>query len=103
MISVGIRDLKNKLSQYLRLVKKGQTVLVKDHNRVFAEIRKYSQDSAEGRLAAYIESETLQGSIISAKRSGSNIELILENDSATGVQVDWKSVYSQSRNDRTQA
>jgi antitoxin (DNA-binding transcriptional repressor) of toxin-antitoxin stability system len=100
MISVGIKDLKNKLSQYLRLVREGQRVLVKDHNRIIAEIRKYSQDSAEGKFAAYLESEALQGRIISAKCSGSNIALILEGHTMAGTQVDWKSAYSQSRSDR---
>ena len=99
MISVGIRDLKNKLSQYLGLVREGHTVLVKDRNEIIAEIRKYSQDSTEGQLAVYLESETLQGSLIPAKRSGSNIATILESD--TAIRVDWKSAYTQSRNDRT--
>ena len=100
MISVGIRDLKNKLSQYLRMVRDGQTVLVMDRTRVIAEIRKYSRNSAKDRFAAYLESETLQGSIISAKCSSSNIDLILEGDKAIDAQVDWKKAYSHTRNDR---
>ena len=73
MISVGIRDLKNKLSQYLRLVKEGKTVLVKDRNEIVAEIRKYNPESVKLGLEAYLEAEALQGRIISAKRSTSNI------------------------------
>jgi len=39
MISVGIRDLKNQLSAYLRLVRAGEDVLVTDRGEVVAELR----------------------------------------------------------------
>jgi antitoxin (DNA-binding transcriptional repressor) of toxin-antitoxin stability system len=38
MRSVGIKVLKNKLSEYLRLAAGGETVLVTDRDRVVAEI-----------------------------------------------------------------
>lgn len=37
--SVGIRELKNNLSAYLREVKRGTRVLVTDRNQVIAELR----------------------------------------------------------------
>ena len=39
MRSVGIKLLKNKLSEYLRHVARGETVLVTDRDRVVAELR----------------------------------------------------------------
>jgi antitoxin (DNA-binding transcriptional repressor) of toxin-antitoxin stability system len=39
MRSVGIRELKNSLSQYIRLVEAGESVLVTDRGTVVAEIR----------------------------------------------------------------
>jgi len=39
MISIGVRDLKNQLSHFLRLVQAGEHVLVTDHGRVVAELR----------------------------------------------------------------
>lgn len=39
MKAVGIKNLKNELSHYLRLVKKGELVLVTDHDEVVAELR----------------------------------------------------------------
>ena len=36
---VGIRELKNRLSEYIRLVKSGERVLVTDRGAVVAEIR----------------------------------------------------------------
>jgi antitoxin (DNA-binding transcriptional repressor) of toxin-antitoxin stability system len=38
MRSVGIKTLKNKLSEYVRLAAGGETVLVTDRDRVVAEI-----------------------------------------------------------------
>ncbi len=35
---VGIKELKNKLSEYVRLVTSGETVLVTDRDRVVAEL-----------------------------------------------------------------
>ncbi len=39
MRTVGIKLLKNKLSEYVRLVEAGETVLVTDRDRVVAELR----------------------------------------------------------------
>ncbi len=38
MRAVGIKTLKNRLSEYLRLVASGETVLVTDRDRVVAEL-----------------------------------------------------------------
>jgi antitoxin (DNA-binding transcriptional repressor) of toxin-antitoxin stability system len=39
MRTVGIRELKNKLSHYVRLVEAGESVLVTDRGTVVAELR----------------------------------------------------------------
>ncbi|MEW6747210.1 MAG: type II toxin-antitoxin system Phd/YefM family antitoxin [Planctomycetota bacterium] len=38
MRAVGLKNLKNRLSEYIRLVASGETVLVTDRDRVVAEI-----------------------------------------------------------------
>ena len=38
MKAVGIKNLKNRLSEYVRLVSSGETVLVTEHDRVVAEL-----------------------------------------------------------------
>jgi prevent-host-death family protein len=38
MHSVGLKELKNRLSEYVRLAAEGETVLVTDRDRVVAEI-----------------------------------------------------------------
>jgi prevent-host-death family protein len=61
MITVGVRDLKNQLSQYLRYVKDGEKVIVTEHNRIIAEIivpekkntsieEKFEQLKREGKM-----------------------------------------------------
>jgi antitoxin (DNA-binding transcriptional repressor) of toxin-antitoxin stability system len=45
MKTVGVRELKNRLSEYLRQVRSGATVLVTDRGEVIAEL------SPPGRLA----------------------------------------------------
>lgn len=39
MKSVGVKQLKSRLSEYLRLVRSGETVLVTDRDEVVAELR----------------------------------------------------------------
>lgn len=39
MVTVGIRELKSKLSEYIRLVRAGETVRVTDRGEVVAEMR----------------------------------------------------------------
>jgi antitoxin (DNA-binding transcriptional repressor) of toxin-antitoxin stability system len=39
MKSVGVKQLKSRLSEYLRLVRGGETVLVTDRDEVVAELR----------------------------------------------------------------
>jgi|GraSoiStandDraft_5_1057265.scaffolds.fasta_scaffold279461_1 antitoxin (DNA-binding transcriptional repressor) of toxin-antitoxin stability system len=39
MKEVGIRELKNRLSEYIRLVREGEVVMVTDRGEVVAELR----------------------------------------------------------------
>jgi prevent-host-death family protein len=63
MRAVGVKALKNRLSEYLRLVATGETVLVTDRDRVVAELvpprpgRAESVDDA--RLAEAVRSGVL--------------------------------------------
>ena len=50
--AVNVADLKNRLSHYLRLVKKGQSILVRDRDQVVARIEPAGSSAlgAEERL-----------------------------------------------------
>ena len=60
MRAAGVREIKNKLSEFLRLVAEGETVLVTDRGRVVAQLAPppvlstpaLSEDEALRRLAA---------------------------------------------------
>jgi len=45
MHTVGLKTLKNKLSEYVRLAASGETVVITDRNRIVAKIVPPRQDS----------------------------------------------------------
>lgn len=49
MKEVGIRELKNRLSEYVRLVREGEVVMVTDRGQVVAELRPPEPDSELAR------------------------------------------------------
>ena len=69
MRSVGIKVLKNKLSEYVRLAASGETVLVTDRDRVVAELgppRSSGETAADAKWAELIR----QGIVTPARLSG---------------------------------
>ena len=57
MKAVGVRELKDRLSEYLRRVKGGEEILVTDRGEVIAEIRKpghAAPGSPYPKLSAYV-------------------------------------------------
>jgi antitoxin (DNA-binding transcriptional repressor) of toxin-antitoxin stability system len=48
---VGVRELKNRLSQYLQMVRKGEYVLVTDRGQAVAELRQADSDALGSRVA----------------------------------------------------
>jgi antitoxin (DNA-binding transcriptional repressor) of toxin-antitoxin stability system len=60
MKSVGVKQLKSRLSEYLRLVRSGETVFVTDRDEVVAELRPARRqagtpDSLDGLLDSLAE------------------------------------------------
>lgn len=51
MKAVGVRDLKNRLSEYLRAVRRGERILVTDRGQVVAELRSPAPDPESDRLS----------------------------------------------------
>ena len=63
MRAVGIRELKNKLSSYIRLAEQGERILVTDRDRVVAEIRRPDDtglELADAELAALVRDGVLR-------------------------------------------
>jgi len=53
-VRVGTRELKNKLSEYIRRVKKGQTVIVTERGNVVAQLMP-PQQTVEERIWAMVD------------------------------------------------
>ena len=53
-VRVGTRELKNKLSEYLRRVKKGQTVIVTERGNIIAQLIP-PQQTIEERIWAMVD------------------------------------------------
>lgn len=54
MITVGIRELKNRLSQYLRMVRQGEEILVTDRGEVVAELRQPTRAAGNAEFPGLI-------------------------------------------------
>jgi antitoxin (DNA-binding transcriptional repressor) of toxin-antitoxin stability system len=52
MKAVGIRDLKSRLSEYLRMVRRGEEILITDRGEVVAELRQPNRSASELRYPA---------------------------------------------------
>jgi len=65
MRSVGIKLLKNKLSEYIRLASQGETILVTDRDRVVAEITQPQSGRAEFVADAFLADAVRNGWITS--------------------------------------
>ena len=47
---VGVRELKNRLSQYLQMARKGEYVLVTDRGEVVAELRQVDSNTLRNQM-----------------------------------------------------
>jgi prevent-host-death family protein len=94
MISVGVRDLKNQLSQYLQYVKRGERVLITEHNKVIAEISLPKESNTTPDVEELLEAMAISGKLQKAKRNRS-----VAASTANPSSLDWVSVYRENRNE----
>jgi prevent-host-death family protein len=73
MKTVGIRDLKNKLSEYLRRVRLGESVLVTDRGEVVAELLPPGQRQGDPSVPAGLQSLVRRGLLILGTPAGTNL------------------------------
>ena len=71
MKTVGIRELKNRLSEYLRLVRSGETVLVTDRGEVVAELAVPGDRAADPAVPPGLVALARQGLVLLATRTDS--------------------------------
>jgi prevent-host-death family protein len=94
MITVGVRDLKNQLSQYLQQVKLGEKVLITEHNRVIAEISLPKDDVGTSKVEDQLQLLSISGKLLRAKR---NKSLTVDTESVPGIE--WISEYRDNRSE----
>ena len=91
MRTVGIRELKNRLSEYVRLVRQGEEILVTDRGVVVAELRRPGSHAAEVPYPALAEAAR-QGRVRIGARNRPNLypslEPLLPEGSAEEL-LDW--------------
>ncbi len=99
MKTVGIRELKNELSRYIRLVKEGETVLVTDRGTVVAELRstekKITVEHKNTRIV--LEKMEKSGEVKRAKRQQSIVDTLIQKNYPN---LPWKQIYKKTREDR---
>ncbi|MDR1949115.1 MAG: type II toxin-antitoxin system prevent-host-death family antitoxin [Spirochaetaceae bacterium] len=97
MLMVGVRDLKNQLSQYLQYVKDGEKVIITEHNKIIAEISVPIQEIEDNIEFFEKELEKLNkaGEVLLAERNKSYVKL-----PETKENIDWEKIYNETRADR---
>lgn len=94
MITVGVRELKNQLSQYLQHVKLGEKVFITEHNKIIAEISLPKNDVGNSTIEDKLQKMSLSGKLLRAKR---NTSIKLESELVS--KIDWISEYQDNKSD----
>jgi antitoxin (DNA-binding transcriptional repressor) of toxin-antitoxin stability system len=104
MKSVGIKDLKNNLSRYLRDVRGGESLWVTDRNRIVAEIHPPRGDAPEqrSRLEAWMDQQSRAGQLRFAGPADSvpSMRKFWREHNASLPRLDLSAVLDETRSDR---
>jgi prevent-host-death family protein len=77
MKTVGVRELKNKLSEYLRRVRLGESVLVTDRGEVVAELLPPGQGQSDPSVPAGLQSLAKRGLLTVGAPAGKHLYPLL--------------------------
>ncbi len=95
---VGIRNLKNSLSQYINLVKSGEKIIITDHGKIVAEIIPTKGQSIKSALLEKYLSEQAENGKLLLSSGKKQIRKKEEKK-----EYDWEKIakiYEKTRNDR---
>ena len=73
MQTVGLRELKNHLSQYIRRVRDGQPVIVTDRGQVVAELRPPGQIPAGTKIDPAVARLVNRGLLVPGARNNAHV------------------------------
>ncbi len=91
MRTVGIRELKNRLSEYVRCVRGGEEILVTCHGEIVAELRSPETDRDDGalpELRELVRRGTARGIVRNARSRYRTYERALSTTTARDL-LDW--------------
>ncbi len=100
MKSVGIKNLKNNLSAYLKLVKKGEVIVVTERDEVIAEIKKpdVTPEQSISKFEKFLQEEARLGRLTLPKQTKT---LLKKNIGKPKLKMsDWWPMYEEIRSDR---
>ncbi|MBE7410873.1 MAG: type II toxin-antitoxin system prevent-host-death family antitoxin [Leptospiraceae bacterium] len=99
MLSVGIRELKSHLSQYIDLVKKGENIVITEHNKIVAEIKiPQPQSSIDKNLKKVFNKLVADGTMIPPKQK-THISSNRKNKKNLIKRSEWWNIYQDSKED----
>lgn len=100
MVTVGIRELKNNLSRYLRRVQAGERVLITDRGTAVAELRMPGPDADldEPHMAKY--NRLVREGVIRPGRGGDPFARIPTGGFARLTEGTWEELLEWSREDK---
>ena len=70
---VGVRELKNRLSQYLQMARKGEYVLVTDRGEVVAELRKVDSNTLRNQMPSELTGLVDRGLVSPGAENGVDV------------------------------
>ena len=80
MKTVGVRELKNKLSEYLRGVRLGESVLITDRGEVVAELLPPGQGQVDPAVPAGLQSLAKRGLLTLGALNGTDLYPALQRE-----------------------
>jgi antitoxin (DNA-binding transcriptional repressor) of toxin-antitoxin stability system len=84
MKTVGIRDLKNRLSEYVREVRGGEEILVTDRGKVVAELRPPTPPVARASIHPGLAALARRGVLVLGKANSPDLYALLPPIMAAG-------------------
>ena len=100
MITVGIKELKNQLSKYLKYVKEGERIIITEHNKIVAEISVPEKRSNIVEAEKKLKQLEKSGKVILSKRDESYAKMPEFDAGIFTGKIDWKSIYNETRKER---
>lgn len=97
MKTVGIRDLKNRLSEYVRAVRGGEEILVTDRGQVVAELRPPTPPEARASIDPGLAALARRGILVPGKPNRPDLYAPLPPIMVTGRIAE---LLSEEREDR---